>query len=74
MQEKLTILISSERKKFIKKHARSQNKSISRYIDDLLASIQRDSGKTQAETDEWIDKTAGTYTTGSKDILAEFTF
>ena len=70
MQEKLTILISAERKKFIKQHARRQNKSISRFIDDLLSSIQREASK-PAKKDEWVEKTAGSYNTGKKDILAD---
>ena len=70
MQEKLTILISSEHKKFIKRHARGQNKSVSRFIDDLLSSVKREAKQIQAP-DEWIDKTAGSYATGKKDILNE---
>ena len=70
MQEKLTILISSESKKFIKRHARQQNKSISRYIDDLLSSIKRQASET-ARKDEWIEKTAGSYNSGKKDVLGE---
>ena len=70
MQEKLTILISSKHKKFIKHHARRQNKSISKFIDDLLSSVQREVSATE-EKDEWLDKTAGAYSTGKKDILAE---
>lgn len=68
MQEKLTILISSEHKKFIKRHARQQNKSVSKFIDDLLSSIQRDAAKTPKK-DEWLEKVAGSYSTGKKDIL-----
>jgi hypothetical protein len=45
MQEKLTILISAEHKRFIKRHARKQNKSVSKFIDDLLSSIQREAYK-----------------------------
>jgi hypothetical protein len=70
MQEKLTILISGEHKKFIKRHARLQNKSISRFIDDLLSSVQRQSAKENLK-DEWIQKTAGVYHTGKKDILGD---
>jgi len=70
MQEKLTILISAEHKKFIKRHARQQNKSVSRFIDDLLSSIQREAGKTP-QKDEWLEKVAGSYNTGKKDILAD---
>ena len=70
MQEKITILISAEHKKFIKRHARQQNKSISKFIDDLLSSIQREAARTP-EKDEWIEKTAGSYSTGKKDVLAE---
>lgn len=70
MQEKLTILISSERKKFIKRHARRHNKSISKYIDDLLGSIQRESSQDEAN-DEWVKKTAGAYKTGKKDVIAD---
>lgn len=70
MTEKLTILISSEHKKFIKRHARQQNKSISRFIDDLLSSVQREAAKT-SEKDEWLDKVAGSYNTGKKDVLGE---
>jgi uncharacterized protein DUF6364 len=70
MREKLTILISSEHKKFIKRHARRQNKSISKFIDDLLSNVKRESaGKN--EQDEWIDKAAGAYTSGKKDILSD---
>ncbi|MEO8416805.1 MAG: DUF6364 family protein [Ginsengibacter sp.] len=70
MQEKLTILISAEHKKFIKGHARRQNKSVSRFIDDLLSSIKREAKQANA-SDEWVDKTAGSYATGKKDILNE---
>jgi len=70
MKEKLTILISSEHKKFIKRHARQQNKSISRFIDDLLSSVKRDALKTN-ETDNWVEETAGSYATGKKDVLAD---
>ncbi|HXB90843.1 MAG TPA: DUF6364 family protein [Puia sp.] len=62
MPEKLTILISSEHKKFIKRHARQQNKSVSRFIDDLLSSIQREASKAP-EKDEWLEKVAGSYST-----------
>jgi uncharacterized protein (DUF1778 family) len=70
MTEKLTILISAEHKKFIKRHARQQNKSISKFIDDLLSSVQREASKAP-EKDEWLDKVAGSYSTGKKDVLAE---
>jgi len=70
MQEKITILISAEHKKFIKRHARQQNKSISKFIDDLLSSIQREAARTP-EKDEWIEKVAGSYSTGKKDVLTE---
>jgi hypothetical protein len=70
MQEKITILISSEHKKFIQRHARRQNKSISRFIDDLLASVKRQAMASKEEEDEWINKTAGSYSTGKKDVLA----
>jgi uncharacterized protein (DUF1778 family) len=70
MTEKLTIRISSDHKKFIKRHARQQNKSISRFIDDLLSSVQRDASRA-SEKDEWIEKTAGSYAAGKKDVLAD---
>jgi predicted transcriptional regulator len=70
MQEKLTILISSEHKKFIKRHARRHNKSVSRFVDDLFASIKRETSK-KNEKDEWLEKISGSYNTGKKDILAE---
>ena len=65
MQEKLTILISAEHKKFIKRHARRQNKNVSRFIDNLLSSLKREASQSQTE-DEWIDKTTGSYATGKK--------
>lgn len=70
MQEKLTILISSENKKFIKRHARQNNKSMSRFIDDLLSSVKRQAPK-KIGKDEWIEKTAGSYRMGTKDVLDE---
>jgi hypothetical protein len=70
MQEKLTILISSEHKKFIKHPAKRQNKSVSKFIDNLLASIKRQTFS-QVSKDEWIEKTAGAYNTGKKDVLNE---
>lgn len=70
MQEKLTILISSEHKKFIKRHARLQNKSVSRFIDDLLSTVKRQSAS-ETSKDSWVEKTAGAYQTGKKDILNE---
>lgn len=68
MQEKLTILISAEHKKFVKRHARQQNKSISKFIDDLLSSVKREAAKTEKD-DEWLQKMAGSYSTGKKDVL-----
>jgi hypothetical protein len=70
MQEKLTILVSSEHKKFIKRYARKQNKSVSRFIDDILSTIKRQSS-VETTTDEWIEKTAGAYNTGKKDVLKD---
>ncbi len=70
MQEKLTILISSEHKTFIKRHARRQNKSVSKFIDDLLSTIKRQASS-EVPKDAWIEKTAGAYSTGKKDILKE---
>jgi len=70
MQEKLTILISAEHKKFVKRHARKQNKSISKFIDDMLSSVKRQAAFEESE-DEWITETAGAYQTGKKDILKE---
>lgn len=69
MTEKLTILISAEHKKFIKRHARQQNKSVSKYIDDMLSSVQREASMAP-EKDEWLDKVAGSYATGKKDVLS----
>ncbi len=70
MQEKLTILVSSENKKFIKRYARKQNKSISGLIDDMLSTIKRQSSF-EEQRDEWIEATAGAYNTGKKDVLKE---
>ena len=70
MLEKLTILISSDNKNFIQRHSRRQNKSISKFIDDLLSSVERQASKSQLE-DKWIETTAGSYTSGKKDILKE---
>lgn len=70
MQEKLTILISSEHKNFIKHHARRQNKSVSKFIDDLLSSVKRQASS-QTVKDEWVEKTAGAYSSGKKDVLRE---
>ncbi|WP_415159991.1 DUF6364 family protein [Parafilimonas sp.] len=41
MEEKLTIVVSSEHKKFIKRYARKQNKSVSGLIDNMLSPIKR---------------------------------
>lgn len=70
MQEKLTILVSSENKKFLKKHARQHNKSMSQYIDDLLSSAKRLAPKSSGK-DEWLEKTAGSYRMGAGDVLNE---
>ncbi|HXL55528.1 MAG TPA: DUF6364 family protein [Chitinophagaceae bacterium] len=70
MQEKLTILISSEHKKFIKQHAKKQNKSISKFIDDLLSTVKRQTSFEESK-DGWMGKTAGAYSTGKKDVLKE---
>ena len=70
MQEKLTILISSEHKKFVKRYASRQNKSVSKFIDDLLSAVKRQASVKESD-DEWIEKTAGAYYTGKKDILKE---
>lgn len=70
MQEKLTILISSEHKKFIKRYARRQNKSVSKFIDEMLSAIKRQASS-DTPKDAWIEKTAGAYNSGNKDILSK---
>ena len=68
MVEKITIQISAEDQKFLKQYARQQNKSISRCMGDILSFIQKHNTRTH-QKDEWIDKVAGSYSTGKKDIL-----
>jgi Txe/YoeB family toxin of Txe-Axe toxin-antitoxin module len=68
MQEKLTILISAAHKKFIKLHARRQNKSVSKFIDDLLSSVQRQAYKIP-DKDEWLEETAASYSSVKKIFL-----
>jgi len=70
MQEKLTILISAEHKRFLKRHARNHNKSVSKFIDDLLSSLQREAYQT-SDKDQWVEETAGMYKTGKKDVLSD---
>ena len=68
MQEKLTISISSESKKLIKRHARQQNKTVSRFLEDLFADTIK-KGKDKLPKDQWLEETAGIYNSGSGDIL-----
>jgi hypothetical protein len=68
IKEKLTILISAKNKKLIQEYARQQNKSISRVIEDLLNDLNCEIENTKAK-DEWIERTAGIYRTGKKDVL-----
>lgn len=75
MAEKLTVLISNGRKKFIKGYARQRNQSVSRLVDEFFASLEREHLRTPTrknkKTDKWLEETAGIYNTGHKDILNE---
>jgi uncharacterized FlgJ-related protein len=60
-------LKSSANKKFISRNSGQQKKRISKFMDDLLGSIERHTSEPETD-DEWIKKTAGSYSSRKKDL------
>jgi hypothetical protein len=70
MMKKHTILTPPEHKIINKRNARQQNKGVPKFLDDLFSSIPGEAVPSP-EKDEWLEKVAGSYGTGKKDILTE---
>lgn len=73
MKNKLTVLVEEKNIRFAKKYAREKNTSVSFLLNQFLEDLQQKTlRKKNIPKDEWVEKYAGIFNTGTKDLLQEF--
>ena len=73
MKNKLTILVEEKNIRFAKKYAREINTSISFLLNQFLEDLQQKTARKKILLkDEWVEKYAGIFNTGKKDLLQDF--
>ena len=73
MKNKLTILVDEKNIRFAKKYAREINTSVSFLLNQFLEDLQQKTARRKIlQKDEWVEKYAGIFNTGKKDLLQEF--
>ena len=74
MKNKLTILVEEKNIRFAKKYAREINTSVSFLLNQFLEDLQQKTARKKIlQKDEWVEKYAGIFNTGKKDLLQDFT-
>ncbi len=71
MKTKLTILVEEENIKFAKKFAKDNHTSVSKLMNDFLMDIKTAKKERKITYDPYIQKYAGVFNTGSKNIMEE---
>jgi Family of unknown function (DUF6364) len=73
MKNKLTILVEEKNIRFAKKYAREINTSVSFLLNQFLEDLQQKTARKKIlQKDEWVEKYAGIFNTGKKDLLQYF--
>ena len=73
MKNKLTILVEEKNMRFAKKYAREINTSVSFLLNQFLEDLQQKTARKKIlQKDEWVEKYAGIFNTGKKDLLQDF--
>ncbi len=73
MKSKLTVLVEEKNIRFAKKYARERNTSVSFLLNQFLEDLQqKTTRKKNIPKDEWVEKYAGIFNTGTKDLLQDF--
>jgi hypothetical protein len=73
MKNKLTILVEEKNIRFAKKYAREINTSVSFLLNQFLEDLQQKTARKKIlQKDEWVEKYAGIFNTGKKDLLQDF--
>jgi hypothetical protein len=72
MKNRLTVLVDEKNIKFVKKYAKQKNTSVSFLLNQFMEDLhQKAMRRKTAIKDPWVEKYAGIFSTGSKDILEE---
>lgn len=72
MKSKLTVLVEEKNIRFAKKYAREKNTSVSFLLNQFLEDLQQKNiRKKNMPKDEWVEKYAGIFNTGKKDLLQD---
>lgn len=72
MKSKLTVLVDEQNLKFAKKYAKEKHTSVSFLLNQFLNDLHKKSLRKKTHIkDPWVDKFAGLFNTGSKDIMQE---
>jgi hypothetical protein len=72
MKNKLTILVEEKNIRFAKKYAREINTSVSFLLNQFLEDLQQKTARKKIlQKDEWVEKYAGIFNTGKKDLLKD---
>lgn len=73
MKNKLTILVEEKNIRFAKKYARETNTSVSFLLNQFLEDLQQKTARKKIlQKDEWVEKYAGIFNTGKKDLFRDF--
>ena len=73
MKNKLAILVEEKNIRFAKKYAREINTSVSFLLNQFLEDLQQKTARKKIlQKDEWVEKYAGIFNTGKKDLLQDF--
>ncbi len=73
MKNKLTVLVEEKNIRFAKKYAREKNTSVSFLLNQFLEDLQQKTvRKKNMPKDAWVEKYAGIFNTGTKDLLQDF--
>jgi|GEM_PF-6163009 len=73
MKNKLTVLVEEKNIRFAKKYAREKNTSVSFLLNQFLEDLQqRTVRKSNMQEDKWVEKYAGIFNSGSKNLLQDF--
>ncbi|MEO6639408.1 MAG: DUF6364 family protein [Ginsengibacter sp.] len=73
MKSKLTVLVEEKNIRFAKRYAKEKNTSVSFLLNKFLEDLQQNSARKKNTTnDEWVEKYAGIFNTGTNDLIEDF--
>ncbi len=73
MKNKLTVLVEEKNIRLAKKYAKEKNTSVSFLLNQFLEDLQQNNARKKNTTkDEWVEKYAGIFNTGTSDLIHDF--